>query len=173
MADFALELSLDAEGESAVVAQWRALRAAGLPSQADHRSMTNAPHVTLVAAAHLGPDARDAGAALVLPLLPAVLVVRGLLVLGEGSRVTLAHLVEPPAALADAVAELRRSSAVRGGGPLRHPVWTPHLTLARRMARADVPRALDVLAGVPVPRVVASRLRWWDPVSGIVAELGA
>ena len=164
MPDHALELSFDEASAAAVVAQWEALRAAGLPSQADHRSMTNAPHLTLVAAAPVDPSVVAPAVELVRPLLPARLSVRGLLVLGDGPRVTLAHLVEPDAALADATARLR--ALVPG---LRHPVWTPHVTLARRVPRRRLAEALDVLQDAPAVRdLVADRLRWWDPVAGVV-----
>ena len=159
MPDHALELSFDPASERDVVAQWEALRAAGLPSQAEHRSMTNAPHLTLAAASPIDPAVVAPAVDLVGPLLPATLSVRGLLVLGTGPRVTLAHLVEPEAALAAAVARLR--ALVPG---LRHPVWTPHVTLARRIPRHRLGEALAVLdGGPPVREIVADRLRWWDP----------
>lgn len=164
MPDHALELSFDPDSDAAVVAQWQALREAGLPSQADHRSMTNAPHVTLAAASPVDPAVVAPAVEVVAPLLPARIEVRGLLVLGHGPRVTLAHLVEPDAALADATTRLR--GLVPG---LRHPVWTPHVTLARRLPRHRLGEALEVLGAVPPLReVVADRLRWWDPVAGIV-----
>lgn len=165
--DYALELSLDAESEAAVVAQWEALRAAGLPSQADHKQMTNAPHLTLVAAQDLDPEVRARAAASVRPLLPTTITVRGLLLLGETSRMTVAHLVEPSPELARATEELRR-----GIPALRHPVWTPHLTLARRVPRSRLPELLAVLHATQQPRhLVATRLRWWDPVSGTIEQL--
>ena len=121
MPDFALELSFDATSEAAVSAQWAALRSAGLPSQADHKAMTNAPHLTLVAAQQLDTQLADVATA-TFPL-PSTLVVCGLVLFGEGTRVTVAHLVEPDAALAAAAA------SVRGRVPeLRHPVWTPHVS---------------------------------------------
>lgn len=166
MPDHALELSFDPSGEAAVVAQWQALLEAGLPSQAEHRSMTNAPHLTLVAASPVPSGTRDLARELVLPLLPATLVVRGLLVLGQGTRVTLAHLVEPPGPAADATARLRASVPA-----LRHPVWTPHITLARRVPRRRLPDALEVLAEHPLATVTADRLRWWDPDLDLVEKL--
>lgn len=164
MPDHALELSFDAASTAAVEAQWEALRAAGLPSQADHRSMTNAPHLTLVAASPIDAEVVAPAVDLVGPLLPARLSVRGLLILGDGPRVTLAHLVEPDADLAAATERLR--ALVPG---LRHPVWTPHVTLARRVPRRRVAEAVDVLQDAPVVRhLLADRLRWWDPVTGVV-----
>lgn len=165
MPDFAIELSLDAASDAAITAQWRALQEAGLPSQANHKGMTNAPHVTLVAAASLARPLADAAALSI--ELPQPLTVRGLVLFGESSRVTIAHLVEPTPALVAAV------SALRAQVPdLRHPVWTPHVTLARRVPRAKVPAVLAVLAANPEPRtVVADRVRWWDPESGTIDEV--
>lgn len=169
MPDHALELSFDDATQRAVIAQWEALRTAGLPSQADHRSMSNAPHVTLAAASPIDPDIVGPAGDLVLPHLPAPLVVRGLLVLGDGPRVTLAHLVEPEPGLAEAVARLR--SLVPG---LRHPVWTPHVTLSRRLPRRLLPEALGVLEAIePTRSLLADRLRWWDPDLRVVETVGA
>lgn len=50
----ALELRLSVPDEALVRGVWDALRDAGLPSQADHRSPSNAPHITLTAGS--GPD---------------------------------------------------------------------------------------------------------------------
>ena len=167
MPDHALELSFDEASAHAVEAQWEALRHAGLPSQADHRSMTNAPHLTLVAAMPIDPGVVGPAVALLGPLLPTVLSVRGLLVLGDGPRVTLAHLVEPDAAVADAVASLR--ALVPG---VRHPVWTPHVTLARRVPRRRLADAIEVLHDAsPVRELVADRLRWWDPDLRVVETI--
>lgn len=165
MPDFALELSFDAASEAAVNGQWEALRAAGLPSQADHKSMTNAPHLTLVAAQDLEPELADVAAATV--LLPSTLVVRGLVLFGEGARVTVAHLVEPDSRLAAATAGLRERVP-----DLRHPVWTPHVTLARRVPRSRLAELLEVLDEHPSPATLTcTRLRWWDPVTGEIEDL--
>ena len=165
MPDYALELSFDAASEGAVMAQWEALRAAGMPSQADHKSMTNAPHLTLVAAQELDPELADVATAAI-PL-PSTLVVRGVVLFGVAARVTVALLVEPDATLATAAAR------VRDGVPdLRHPVWTPHVTLARRVPRTRLAAMLEVLDEHPAPATLTcTRLRWWDPVTGEIDEL--
>ena len=164
MPDFALELSLDPASEAAVRAQWEALRAAGLPSQAEHKSMTNAPHLTLVAAQELDPELAEVATASI-PL-PSKLVVRGLVLFG-GTRVTVAHLVEPDSALASAAARVRERVPA-----LRHPVWTPHVTLARRVPRTRLPGLLQVLDETPAPTTLTcTRLRWWDPVTGEIEDL--
>lgn len=165
MPDFALELSFDATSEAAVRAQWEALRAAGLPSQADHKSMTNAPHLTLVAAQDLDPGLAAVATAAV--RLPSTLVVRGLVLFGASARVTVAHLVEPDATLALAIASVREHVP-----HLRHPVWTPHVTLARRVPRTRLAGLLEVLDEHPTPTTLTcTRLRWWDPVTGEIEEL--
>ena len=167
MPDHALELSFDEASTQAVIAQWEALRAAGLPSQADHRSMINAPHLTLVAAVGIEPGLVPAAVDQIQPLLPSEIHVRGLVLLGTGPRVSVAHLAEPDAALAGAVADLRARVP-----NVRQPVWTPHVTLARRVPRRFVPSVLEVLGGTDSPRVlVADRLRWWDPDAGLVEDV--
>ncbi|CAM3189801.1 2'-5' RNA ligase family protein [Nocardioides dubius] len=167
MPDHAFELSFTAACEQAIVQQWLALQAADIPSQADHRSMTNAPHLTLVAAAPIDPQVIGPAVSLIGPLLPTEVRLRGLILLGSGPRITIAHLVEPTAELAEATSRLR--ALVPG---LRHPVWMPHLTLARRVPRRLLPAALEVVHASPAPEVlVADRLRWWDPDASVVEDV--
>lgn len=90
---------------------------------------------------------------------------RGAVLLGSGARVTLAYVVEPDPRLAEAVLALR--AAVPG---LRHPVWTPHVTLARRLPRSDVGVALAVIGDGPRTLVV-DRVRWWNPSLDLVETL--
>jgi hypothetical protein len=74
--------------------------------------------------------------------------------------VCVARLVDVPGELSAAVLRLR--AATRGH---QHPGWLPHLTLARRVERADLPRVLEVLdfhAGGGEPLSLVS-LRRWDP----------
>lgn len=165
----ALELSFRPCDEEAVIAQWEALRGAGLPSQADHSSMANAPHVTFVAANHISPDAVDRARDLVGPLLPARLEVRGFVLFGYGSRSTLALLVEPDSALAEAVARVRACVPEE-----RHPVWTPHVTLARRVPRSRLATAFEVLNAADGPReLVCDRVRWWDPYEQVIDDVAS
>lgn len=167
MPDQALELSFDPASADAVVTQWEALRSAGLPSQADHRSMTNAPHATVVAARTVDPEVVDAARRAIAPLLPARLEIRGLVLFGQGPRVTIAHLVEPDAALAAVVAQVRAKVP-----ELRHPVWTPHVTLARRVPRRLLREAFEVLQDTEAPdELVCDRLRWWDPTQDLIEDV--
>ena len=55
-----VELVLDAATDEAVRGLWQALAEAGLPSQADHRGPTNAPHVTLAAVPVVSAAAEEA-----------------------------------------------------------------------------------------------------------------
>lgn len=152
---------------AAVLAQWDALKAAGLPSQADHRSMTNAPHLTLVAAVGIEEAVVRMAGETVGRLLPTRIVLRGLVLFGQGPRVTIAHLVEPDQALAAAAARIRVLVP-----ELRHPIWTPHVTVARRVPRRMLPTALDVLHAVDDLReLVCDRLRRWDPEQGTIEDV--
>ena len=167
MPDHALELTFDSASTAAVVAQWEALKAAGLPSQADHRSMTNAPHLTLVAAVGIEAAVVEVARETVAPLLPTVVALRGLVLFGQGPRVTIAHLVEPDAGLAAAAARVRALVPT-----LRHPVWTPHVTLARRVPRRMLAAALEVLHAEEGPRELGcERLRWWDPEQDLIEDV--
>jgi hypothetical protein len=150
-----LELLPDADGDVAVRRDWQALRDAGLPSQLDHRGPSNAPHLTLVAAPDVAP-AEARASELIGPLLPLRVRASGLLLLG-GRQVTVARAVDVPDELLAAVLEVRRHVDV-----LPHPGWLPHVTLARRVDRADVQRAVDVLGHDDVVLSLV-QLRRWDP----------
>lgn len=161
----ALELSPDPAGSDAVRRDWQALRDAGLPSQLDHRGITNAPHVTLVAT----PEPVDAVVAaraveLLVPLLPVPVPLSGMVVFG-GPRPSLAWLLEVPDPVVAAVLELRAMTTGH-----RHQGWLPHVTLARRLRRDDVAAARAAVGGGPRELVLAS-LRHWDPEAGSIARL--
>lgn len=151
----ALELVPDDEGDAVVRRDWQALRDAGLPSQLDHGGASNAPHLTLVAAPSVAAAA-DRAAELLGPLLPVPVRAAGLLVLG-GRRLTIARAVDVPDPLLAAVLALRATTE-----ELPHQGWLPHVTLARRVERADAQRALDVLGADDVVLRMAT-LRRWDP----------
>jgi 2'-5' RNA ligase len=160
----AIELLPDEAGAEQVRRDWRALRDAGLPSQLDHRGATNAPHVTLVAAPTIAAAAEELAVERIGPLLPLTARTAGLVLLG-GTRVTVARLVEVDDAVVAAAA------AVRKGVPGRqHRSWLPHVTLARRLPRADVQRAVDLLGHEDVALTLTS-LRRWDPGAGSVRTL--
>lgn len=160
----ALELLPDEAGCDVVRRDWQVLRDAGLPSQLDHRGATNSPHVTVLAAPSLGRDDEQRAADLVAPHLPAEVRASGIALLG-GTRVSVVRVLDVPDPLVRAVLDLR--SRVRD---VQHLGWLPHLTLARRMDRADVGRAVEVLGHEDVVLTLTS-LRRWDPDAGIVTHL--
>ena len=75
------------------------------------------------------------------------------------------RVLDVPDPLVRVVLELR--SRVRD---VQHVGWLPHITLARRLDRADVGRAVEVLGHDDVVLTLAS-LRRWDPDAGIVTTL--
>lgn len=160
----ALELVPDQAGRELVRRDWQALRDAGLPSQLDHRGATNTPHVTVVSAPLLPESAIDVAQVRLGSMLPVQARTAGLLLLG-GRRVTLARALD----IEDDV--VRRVLAVRVQVPDRqHVGWLPHVTLARRVAREDAQRAVDVLGHEDV-LLTFTELRRWDPDLGAVTWL--
>ena len=152
----ALELVPDAAGRDAVRRDWQALRDAGLPSQLDHPSPTNEPHLTVVSAPWLPSDAIDVAGVRLGSLLPVRARASGLLLLG-GEQLTVARAFD----LDDDI--VRKVLAVRVQVPDRqHDGWLPHVTLARRLDRADAQRAIDVLGYADVV-LTFTGLRRWDP----------
>ena len=160
----ALELLPDDAGCDVVRRDWQALRHAGLPSQLDHRGATNSPHVTALAAPALGAEDEQRAAELVARLLPVQVRASGIALLG-GRRVSVVRVLDVPDELARAVLHLR--SQVRD---VQHLGWLPHVTLARRISRVDVPAALDVLGHDDVA-LSLTILRRWDPDAGTVTIL--
>jgi hypothetical protein len=160
----ALELVPDEAGREAIRRDWQALRDAGLPSQLDHASPTNAPHLSVVAAAELPDAAIDVAKARLGSLLPVRARAAGILLLG-GGRLTVARAVD----VDDDV--VRRVLAVRVQVPDRqHLGWLPHVTLARRLDRADAQRAVDALGYADV-ELTFTELRRWDPDRGRVTTV--
>lgn len=163
----ALELVPDAAGQAAVRRDWQALRDAGLPSQFDHRGVTNVPHVTLVAAPGIDREAERLATGLIEPMLPVRVRTSGLLLLGA-RRLTVARVVDVDDRVAAAVLRIR--AAVDGA---QHPGWLPHVTLARRVARSDAQHAVEVLGHEDL-ELSLTALRRWDPETRsmtVLAEL--
>ena len=160
----ALELLPDDAGAEVVRRDWQALRHAGLPSQLDHRGTTNSPHVTVVAAPALGPHDERNAVERVASLLPVEARAGGIGLLG-GAKVSLVRLLDVPDELVRAVLDLRE-----GVADVQHSGWLPHVTLARRISRRDVPAALELLGHDDVVLTLTS-LRRWDPEAGTVTNL--
>ncbi|KAB7745380.1 hypothetical protein GA707_05465 [Nostocoides sp. F2B08] len=168
MALAALEAVLDPESDAAVRACWAALDEAGLPSQAQHRGETNAPHVTLVSAPVVGAPHLAVARTLLAPNLPVGMTVAGWVLFGEGSQYTLALLGAAPAALVSAVDVLGRAVEDPRAG-----AWVPHVTVARRLEARQLERAVDVVdrAGLRPERLVLAGVRHWDPRTRTVRDL--
>ena len=160
----ALELLPDEAGCDVVRRDWQALHDAGLPSQLHHRGTTTSPHVTVVAAPAIRPEDEAVAARLVGEVLPVEVRVAGVALLG-GAKVTVVRLLDVPDVLVRAVLDVRAAVP-----DVQHLGWLPHLTLARRVPRDDVPAALDVL-GHEDAVVTLSSLRRWDPEAGVVRTL--
>lgn len=157
-----VELLFDPETEDAIRGQWAALAEAGLPSQAHHRSPTNRPHVTLTVAARIEP-AVDVALRELAGRLPLPCWIGAPLLFGHGS-VVLARLIVPDRGLldfhesVDAMCEPHLS-----GGPFPHArpgQWTPHVTLARRLAPTDLAAALDAVSAETAEGTFAGLRRW-------------
>ena len=172
-----VELLLEPEAERGVVRVWEALSEAGLPSQARHTAPSNRPHTTLVALSDLATETESAVDAAVRGRLPVDAVWGDVTLFGRGPWV-LVRLLEP----SDGMRRLQAALADACGVPddsLSSPQrWTPHVTLARRVALADVDRAVALataLAQREAPagmRVVASAVRRWDGSRRVEWEVG-
>lgn len=160
----AYELLPDDAGREAVLADWQALRDAGLRSQLDHKGMTNTPHVTVVTAEHLGEEQDELAVRHLAPVLPVDVRTSGLALLG-GSRVSLVRLFDVPDEVMRTVLALREAVPHR-----QHPGWLPHVTLGRRIPRSEVAAAIAVLPHDPVP-LRLTELRRWDPDNATVRTL--
>ena len=160
----ALELVADGAGEAAVRADWQSLRDAGLPSMLDHTGASNTPHVTVLALPSLSAADEERAVALLGGLLPVEATASGLVLLG-GRSPTLARTLDVADEVVRAVLDLRAASTGH-----QHLGWLPHLTLARRLPRTDLPRALEAIAAEPAS-VSLTSLRRWDPEAREVRTL--
>lgn len=158
-----VELLFDPDTEAVIRRDWAVLAEAGLPSQARHQSSTNRPHVTLTVADRISPEV---DVALWEPArqLPLACRIGAPMVFGR-SALTLVRLIVPTAGL------LRLHESVDAicapyltGQPFLHArpgLWTPHVTLGRRLAPSDLAAAVHVI-GVDDVAGTFARLRRWD-----------
>lgn len=156
-----VELLLDDAGEERIRADWRLLDEAGLASQAQHRSASNRPHVMLAAVTSLAPADEDRVAWACRDALPVRAYVGPLTVFGR-DPVALVRLVVatvPLLHLHAVVAEAAGTVTDEPGAPGR---WVPHVTLAHRLPRDQLGRALAALPRHEVP-VRFEHARRFDP----------
>jgi len=166
-----VELLFDADTETAIRRQWEALAAAGLPSAAHNPSKANRPHVSLAVAERIDAGADDALAALA--GLPVDCRVGAPMLFGSRSLI-LVRLIVPSAAL---LALHREVDAVclphMTPGPMpngRPGNWTPHVTLCRRLAPADVGKAIAAIRSRDIDGSFTG-LRHWDGAAKRVVSL--
>ena len=175
-----VELLLEPDAEQRVRDEWTVLAAAGLPSLATQHSETSRPHVTLAVA--------DAGLEPAVDALNAVfrgwhLAERGMAVVvgspvlfgGHHCRWVLARLVVPSRPLITLHSAVHR--AIDAAAPdarvveqTRPDAWTPHVSLARRVAADRMGDALSHVDPSPLRcRVTGARL--WDSAAKTVTPL--
>ena len=147
-----VELLFDCDTESAVRGIWDDLMALGVRSQAAHTSPSNRPHVTLTVADRMD-DAVTAALSPALAQLPLPCRIGAPMLFG-GRSITLVRLVVPSAGLLALQADVHRICLPHmPNGPLANAEpgqWTPHVTLARRMAAGVAGLALAAFGIVPV-----------------------
>lgn len=144
-----VELLADGATDDWIWTQWRALEAAGLPSQVRHGSLTNWPHVTLAVADEIPPAVDRGLAAEVATALPLPMRVGGVIWF-PGRRHVVARAVIASAELLDLHAAVSHLlEGLEGRGARMAPrAWTPHITLARGVRTEQLPDVMAALAGV-------------------------
>jgi hypothetical protein len=159
-----VELLFDPDTEAAVRRQWDELAEAGVRSQASHTAPSNRPHVTLTVARHMD-DAVDAALNPVIDRLPLTCTIGAPMLFG-GRVITLVRLLIPSAELLSLHAHVHQVCLPHmPNGPLPHAdpgEWTPHVTLARRVAPDRLAAALTIKSLTCDLRGSAIGLRHWD-----------
>lgn len=152
-----LELRLGTDGDAAVRAEWAALQAADLPSQADHTGDSNAPHITV---AYFTGDVDP------YPLSPpeGELVLGSPLLFRRKRGVVLGRQVLVTRALLDWHAEVHEALGddLDVDPRTRPDAWTPHVTLAMSMPLESLPLALETLSPMADLRTTAPSVRMWN-----------
>ena len=157
-----VEFTFDAVADLAVADQWRRLAAAGLPSaERPQPSEHHRPHLTLFAGDHISAAAEAELPGLVAGLDLEIRIGSVLLFGPRRHAYVLVRQVVPSVellTLQQAVAEVCGASRHGQFGPGR---WSPHVTLARRIAAAQVGPALEELGeAAEVPTSVRDCRRW-------------
>ncbi|HYO01492.1 MAG TPA: 2'-5' RNA ligase family protein [Mycobacterium sp.] len=157
-----VELLFDQCTDAAIRRQWTALADAALPSQAHHESPSNRPHVTLTVAQRIDP-AVDAALWEPARQLPLDCLIGAPMIFGRRS-LTLVRLIVPAAGLLrlhESVDSICAPFLAAEPFPhVRPGRWTPHVTLARRLAPADLAAALEAIDADDVLGTFAGLRRW-------------
>lgn len=158
-----VELILDAAAETAVREQWARLAGAGLPTeQRKQPSPSHRPHLTLFAADTLPADA-DARLPEILAGMRLAVRIGSVLLFGprRGGFVVVRQVVASRELL-DLQAQVADACGAAADGQFGPGRWTPHVTLARRVATAQVGPLLTALGDLPDLAAVSHRCRRWD-----------
>jgi 2'-5' RNA ligase len=161
-----VELLLDAPTEARVRADWQSLADAGLSSLGAYTAPSNCPHITLLVRPQLAKLAFSAA----IGLLPVAITLAEPVFFAHGDRGVLAWLIEPTAELRELHAAVHVAAGPGDDAPHTTGAdWTPHVTLARRLRAADLPKARELI-GPPV-QGSAVALRRWDAAVRTVTPL--
>ena len=159
-----VELLFDDETDAAMRRIWDDLTDAGVRSLAASASPSNRPHVTLSVAEHMDDAVNDALRPL-LGMLPLPCTIGAPMLFGSGPF-TLVRLMIPSAELLALQAAVHEVCLPHmSSGPLPHADpghWTPHVTLARRVAPDKLADALSPRRMSRDRRGTAVALRHWD-----------
>jgi 2'-5' RNA ligase len=155
-----VELLVDDDLDACLRGQWQLLGAAGLPSQEHNRAPSNRPHVTVGVATEIYPRI-DRKLTTLAARLPMACTLSGPAVFSHRTDI-LVRLVEPSAELLDLQAEVAARLRECPGRPdnLAPGAWTPHVTLARRLHRAQTAEALELLDWTPRQGEFTGLRRW-------------
>lgn len=171
-----VELLADQAVDDWIWTQWRALEAAGLPSQVRHGSLTNWPHVTLAVADEIPVAVDDALSAAVATALPMPMRVGGVLWFPGRRHVVARAIIASEALLGLHAAVAEQMDGLDGLGARMGPgAWTPHITLARGVRTEQLPAvvaALGEVADIADERAgVFTACRRWDSDARLTWEL--
>src|SRR3954452_15751024 len=160
-----VELLFDAETDAKVRHLWTELTDTGVRSLASSTSPSNRPHVTLSVSEDMD-NAVDDTLRPLLHRLPFSCTIGAPMLFGRGPF-TLVRLLIPSAELLALQSEVHEVCLrhMSSAGPLAHAEpdhWTPHVTLARRVAQDKLADALSLRRMTRDIRATAVGLRHWD-----------
>ncbi|GAA3560851.1 2'-5' RNA ligase family protein [Microlunatus spumicola] len=158
-----VELLLDEASEAVVLGEWARLAEAGLPTeQRIVPSPTHRPHVTLWAGPAIPADV-DATLPAVVAGLDLPLLLGSLLVFGpRRGQVVLVRQVVASAALLDLQARVATLCGTQADSHFAAGRWSPHVTVARRVAVDQLGAVIGTLGAVPDVSATSRVCRRWD-----------
>ncbi|WP_225729505.1 MULTISPECIES: 2'-5' RNA ligase family protein [unclassified Nocardia] len=155
-----VELLLDDAADAEIRREWRLLADAGIPSLAAKTTETNRPHITVAVARQIWPRIDHALDGYVFR--PFAIRLGGVLIFGARNPI-LVRLVVPSEQLLAVQRAIFGIVAPCPGIPANlHPdAWTPHITLARRVAAQRLGEAVHAVArDRDFPATVVGIRRW-------------